>query len=612
MESFNGNLRDECLNEEVFANLADARAVIERWRLDYNHVRPHSAHSGLTPEAMRLNPAARRRWRSATNPLGSHKDRGTGGGQVTVTRAALSTLHLPASVVRLWTGRIGSEPRCASNGGEMALVTGTNGADTILTGGGSDTIDALEGNDSINGGSGDDSLSGGAGDDTLIAGTGADSLDGGSGQDLLRFDGQPVPLLIDLSIGGRQDTGQGFDQFSLIEHVLGGSLADRISGDERANWISGGSGFDTLSGAGGNDTLIGGSSGSADYLSGGDGDDDIWPGAGPDEISLGAGFDLVFIPQGSSDTGGLPRILDWSFEDKLLMGLNTGPYIETTAADGFVALDQARQLILGGAQYVVVQAGTSLFVVARNSDVGQSVSAVQIVGRTLDDISAANLGPAAATAPMPPRSGVAGVLNGGAGPDMLEGSGGGDTINGGDGANYLRGNEGNDSIVGGAGFDDINGNMGNDTASGGDGEDWVVGGKDNDSLSGDAAYDLVYGNLGNDTCAGGAGNDIVRGGQDDDICLGGDGDDFISGDKGSDTMTGGAGGDIFHSFGEAGVDRVTDFSVAQGDRVQLDPGTQYNIIQFGPDTIVSMTGGGQLTLVGVQASTLPSGWIFGV
>ncbi|MET4702534.1 transposase InsO family protein [Constrictibacter sp. MBR-5] len=38
-ESFNGKLRDECLNEEVFANLAEARAVIERWRLDYNHVR---------------------------------------------------------------------------------------------------------------------------------------------------------------------------------------------------------------------------------------------------------------------------------------------------------------------------------------------------------------------------------------------------------------------------------------------------------------------------------------------------------------------------------------------------------------------------------------------
>jgi putative transposase len=52
--------KTECLNEEVFASLAEARAVIERWRLDYNHVRPHSAHGGLTPETVRLSPAAGR------------------------------------------------------------------------------------------------------------------------------------------------------------------------------------------------------------------------------------------------------------------------------------------------------------------------------------------------------------------------------------------------------------------------------------------------------------------------------------------------------------------------------------------------------------------------
>ena len=60
VESFNGKLRDECLNEEVFSSLAEARAVIERWRHDYNHIRPHSAHGGKTPEAVRLNHAADR------------------------------------------------------------------------------------------------------------------------------------------------------------------------------------------------------------------------------------------------------------------------------------------------------------------------------------------------------------------------------------------------------------------------------------------------------------------------------------------------------------------------------------------------------------------------
>jgi putative transposase len=60
VESFIGRLRDECLNEEVFASLAEARAVIERWRLDYNQVRPHSAHRGLTPEAVHLRSASAR------------------------------------------------------------------------------------------------------------------------------------------------------------------------------------------------------------------------------------------------------------------------------------------------------------------------------------------------------------------------------------------------------------------------------------------------------------------------------------------------------------------------------------------------------------------------
>ena len=43
VESFNGKFRDELLNGELFLGLADARWVIDRWRLDYNHRRPHSA-----------------------------------------------------------------------------------------------------------------------------------------------------------------------------------------------------------------------------------------------------------------------------------------------------------------------------------------------------------------------------------------------------------------------------------------------------------------------------------------------------------------------------------------------------------------------------------------
>jgi putative transposase len=50
VESFNGKFRDECLNEHWFASVAEARALIEAWRVDYNTVRPHSALHGATPE----------------------------------------------------------------------------------------------------------------------------------------------------------------------------------------------------------------------------------------------------------------------------------------------------------------------------------------------------------------------------------------------------------------------------------------------------------------------------------------------------------------------------------------------------------------------------------
>ena len=49
IESFNGRLRDECLNVHQFTSLADARATIEAWRVDYNQRRPHSALGHLTP-----------------------------------------------------------------------------------------------------------------------------------------------------------------------------------------------------------------------------------------------------------------------------------------------------------------------------------------------------------------------------------------------------------------------------------------------------------------------------------------------------------------------------------------------------------------------------------
>lgn len=50
IESFNGKLRDECLNENWFLSLEDVRRTIEEWRIDYNEERPHSSLGDLSPK----------------------------------------------------------------------------------------------------------------------------------------------------------------------------------------------------------------------------------------------------------------------------------------------------------------------------------------------------------------------------------------------------------------------------------------------------------------------------------------------------------------------------------------------------------------------------------
>ena len=58
VESFNGRLRDECLNEHLFENLKHARLIIEEWRIDYNTNRPHSSLNGLTPTEFAARPTS--------------------------------------------------------------------------------------------------------------------------------------------------------------------------------------------------------------------------------------------------------------------------------------------------------------------------------------------------------------------------------------------------------------------------------------------------------------------------------------------------------------------------------------------------------------------------
>jgi Ca2+-binding RTX toxin-like protein len=489
---------------------------------------------------------------------------------------------------------------------------GSESGDTLAGVATIDRITSAAGNDYVMTRGGADRIDGGEGNDTLAGGSGTDTIDGGSGNDTIDGDNDG-----DLITGGAGDDG-----------LWGMDGADTLEGGEGEDYISGGFGANRLTGGAGNDTLYAYTGGNT--IDGGDGYDELWfapTSAGPANLSyasLAAGGGsytnieaVALFGDVAGDTlqgGFMPDFLMGDAgADSLAGGGASDELYGDTGADtlsGGEGDDDLQgwsgdDVILPGAGADEIWGGTGIDTVDFSGELAPVDVIVNMTRPVAEGIEAIHEVENIVGSPF------ADNIIGDAGANRLFGGAGTDTIQGGDGANYLRGDDGSDSLLGGSGFDDINGNVGEDTGSGGAGDDWVVGGKDRDALSGDSGNDLVYGNLGSDTCDGGAGADTVRGGQEDDLVRGGAGDDYVSGDRGADTMTGGAGADIFHSFGVADLDRVTDFSLAEGDRVQLDPGTQHTLAQVGADTVISMTGGGQLILVGVQASALTGAWLFG-
>ncbi|WP_217622061.1 VCBS domain-containing protein [Cobetia marina] len=123
------------------------------------------------------------------------------------------------------------------------------------------------------------------------------------------------------------------------------------------------------------------------------------------------------------------------------------------------------------------------------------------------------------------------------------------------------------------------GTSGNDTLTGdGDGPfyaDYLIGQGGDDILSGGVGSDRLEGGSGNDTLRGGTGNDILSGGEGDDLLVGGSGNDILTGGDGADTFQWMSGDDV-NSEGGMATDTITDFSVADGDVIDLSDLLQSN------------------------------------
>lgn len=224
----------------------------------------------------------------------------------------------------------------------MAILTGTDGRDTIQGGAENDTIKGLQDNDTLYGNGGNDILRGGRDEDFLYGGDGNDKLYGDAGNDYL-FGNSGVDRLYGgdgndwLEGGSSADTlegGNGSDTYvvqgndTLIETETGGVDTIRVAsdwtlaqyfeslqltgsadfvgnGNSASNSLVGNSGDNRLYGHDGNDALNGGAGN--DRLEGGNGNDYLVGGNGGDVLIGGAGDDRYHIDSVSdviSETGG--------------------------------------------------------------------------------------------------------------------------------------------------------------------------------------------------------------------------------------------------------------------------------------------------------------------
>ncbi len=307
--------------------------------------------------------------------------------------------------------------------------------------------------------------------------------------------------------------------------------------------LTGGAGSDTVSGGIGDDVAFG--DGAGDLLNGGDGDDVMNGGSGQGDN----GIISVYDDDGNRyDQYGNPLPED----DDVLSGGQGNDDLSGSAGHDLLDGGQGTDTLSGGSGNDTLYGGSD----------GDTMSG----GGQNDN------------------------LYGQDGNDNLSGGSGNDLLDGGTGDDVLNGGSGNDLLNGGDGTDQMTGGTGTDALAGGDGDDTLAGGSDDDILDGDDGNDNLNGGSGDDTLDGGAGRDRLLGGSGDDDLQGGEGNDYINAWTGDDVIDGGAGRDRLYfgagndvASGGADADRfifrygdldgglniITDFSTADGDRLDL-------------------------------------------
>jgi Ca2+-binding RTX toxin-like protein len=434
------------------------------------------------------------------------------------------------------------------------FIDGEQGSDEIDGGPGEDLMHGDKGNDTMLGGPGDDRVEGGPGDDAnldggggsdlVVGGAGIDHADGGEGDgDVVRGDagidsleggagsGDIVSYAsatrsgVIVNLAAEKAKGDGHDELSGFEDVVGSPQGDTIVGNGEPNRLDGGVGDDTLvSGGGGGEAFGGPGTDSCDGFA-------IATSCGPEEPPP-PGASFVILNQGLD--GASLIIQGGAGNDSIRIGYGGGAW----------------SIVDGGPIY----AGSGCASPAGNQNVAScpgpgSLALVVVTGGAgNDDIGV--------EASVPANAKVR--INGNAGNDSIVGGAGDDVLEAGE--NYNGPDNGNDTLVGNAGSDVLYSDPGADSLSGGAGNDLLVnsvpvcqghrydGGAGEDTVSYARSTDGVRATLNGTGGPKGCGSlDQILGSN--ESLEGSDGPDVLVGDGGANSFLGHLGADVFVGMG---------------------------------------------------------------